>query len=37
MPVDGGVPFSISGFHGLVRIGLVGYQSEAAHKPSPNP
>ena len=35
--VDRRVPLSIGGCDGLVRIGLVGYQSEAAHKPSPKP
>jgi hypothetical protein len=37
IPVDRRVPLLISGRDGLVRIGLVGYQSEVAYKPSPRP
>ena len=37
IPVDLRVPLLIIGRDGLVRIGLVGYQSEAAYKPSPKP
>ena len=37
IPVDRRVPLLIIGRDGLVRIGLVGYQSEAAYKPSPKP
>ena len=37
IPVDRRVPLLISGRDGLAPIGLVGYQSEAAHKPRPKP